>query len=256
MIIKELNKEIINRANSVSFNGTRGTHSEQSYKTYANEILELPVSEEKKQKLLDILFKKWEKLINYEAQHVGVMVAGPAKYNAKRLDKSDKIIKMYSEISRWWDSIQDQIKQSSNEYDESEQLKKEIKWLFDEGLNANVEFAKLAEINKEEFKKLFEELNAQKPFRKNAVIYKLYTNIENIEEKKKKVIFENADFTAYTEGGRGYIKFVMRPKRQLIVALKSRGWWWNSYKNAWSTYEKKVDTEWIKTISERYADYI
>ena len=47
MIIKELNKEIINRANSVSFNGTRGTHSEQDYKTYANEILKLPVSEEK-----------------------------------------------------------------------------------------------------------------------------------------------------------------------------------------------------------------
>lgn len=84
MIIKELNKEIINRANSVSFNGTRGMHSEQDYKTYANAILGLPVSEEKKQKLLDILFNKWEKLIKYEAQHVSVMVAGPSKYNAKK----------------------------------------------------------------------------------------------------------------------------------------------------------------------------
>lgn len=202
------------------------------------------------------MFKKWEKLINYQAQHVSVMVAGPSKYNAKRLDKSDKIIEMYSEISQWWDSIQDQIKQSSNGNDESEQLKERIKWLFAEGLNANIEFAKLAEINKEEFKKLFEKLNAQKPFRKNSVIYKLYANIDNIEEKKKKVIFENANFIAYTEGGRGYIKFVMCPKRQLIVALKSRGWWWNAYKNAWSTYEKKVDAEWIKSISERYADYI
>lgn len=180
----------------------------------------------------------------------------PQSITQKKLDKSDKIIEMYSEISRWWDSIQDQIKQSSNENNESEQLKKEIKWLFDEGLNANVKFTKLAEINKEEFKKLFEELNVKKPFRKNSIIYKLYENIDNIEEKKKKIIFENADFTAYTEGGRGYIKFVMRPKRQLIVALKSRGWWWNSYKNAWSTYENKVDTEWIKSISERYADYI
>lgn len=255
MIIKELNKELINRANSASFDETRGTHSEQDYKTYVNRILELPVSDEKKQKLLDTLFKKWEMLLIYEAQHVSVMVAGPAKYNAKRLDKSDKIIQMYAEISEWWDNIQNQIKQASAESNESERLKEKIKWLLAEGLKANAECAKLAEINKEEFKKLFEELNAQKPFRKNTVIYKLYANIDNIEEKKK-IIFENADFTAYTEGGRGYIKFVMRPKRQLIVALKSRGRWWNSYKNAWSTYEKKVDTEWIKSISERYADYI
>ena len=32
-------------------------------------------------------------------------------------------------------------------------------------------------------------------------------------------------------GDRVYIEFLMRPKRQLIVALKSRGWWWNSYRS-------------------------
>lgn len=58
MIIKELNKELINRANSASFDGTRGTHSEQDYKTYVSEILKLSISDEKKQKLLDTLFKK------------------------------------------------------------------------------------------------------------------------------------------------------------------------------------------------------
>jgi len=43
---------------------------------------------------------------------------------------------------------------------------------------------------------------------------------------------------------------------QLIVALKSRGWWWNSRVDAWSTYLHKLDREWVGTISERYAAYL
>ena len=43
---------------------------------------------------------------------------------------------------------------------------------------------------------------------------------------------------------------------QLHVALKSRGWWWNSYQSAYSTYLDRVDKEWIATISTRYAQYI
>lgn len=94
--IKELNKDLIHSANSASFNGTRGDNSECSYKNYAKKILEFPVSDEKKQKLLDKLYEKWSKLLSYEAQHVSVMVAGPSKYNAKKLDKGVQIFKMYA----------------------------------------------------------------------------------------------------------------------------------------------------------------
>lgn len=48
----------------------------------------------------------------------------------------------------------------------------------------------------------------------------------------------------------------MRPQRQLIVALKSRKWWWNSYKKAWSTYLEKLDKEWVSNISSQYEKYI
>ena len=77
-----------------------------------------------------------------------------------------------------------------------------------------------------------------------------------LKTTEKKEIYSNADFTAYEMCDRVYIKFTLKPQRQLIVALKSRGFWWNSNENAWSTYADKADREWIKTISERYAKYI
>jgi len=77
-----------------------------------------------------------------------------------------------------------------------------------------------------------------------------------IKEIKKEVFFEDENFTAYIEGDRAYIKFLMKPMRQLIVALKSRGWWWNAYTSAWSTHLSKLDKEWVKSISERYSEYI
>ena len=73
---------------------------------------------------------------------------------------------------------------------------------------------------------------------------------------EKKEIYSNADFTAYEYNDRVFIKFTLKPQRQLIVALKSRGYWWNSGANAWSTYAEKADREWIKTISDRYGKYI
>ena len=52
------------------------------------------------------------------------------------------------------------------------------------------------------------------------------------------------------------IKFTMKCKQQLIYALKKKGWWWNTYKGAWSTYLDRVDIEWIKSISEKYEEYL
>ena len=90
--VKELNKDLIHRANSNSFGGKRGDISEHEYQVYVERVLSWPISEEKKQSILDKLHEKWSEMLKYEAQHVIVMVAGPAKYNSRKLDKSDKIL--------------------------------------------------------------------------------------------------------------------------------------------------------------------
>ena len=118
------------------------------------------------------------------------------------------------------------------------------------------DWKKLAEISKEDFKKTYETLNEKYPFKKNSVAYKLYHDLDSVQEKKKEVFHDCADYTAYTEGDRAYIKFTLKPKRQLIVALKSRGWWWNTHENAWSTYLNKLDKEWVSSISEKYEKYV
>lgn len=256
MVIKELNKDLIQRANSVSFNGTRGDVSEHDYKVYAERIIGLPVSDEKKQKLLDMLYDKWSRLLSYEAQHVSVMVAGPSKYNAKQLDKSDKVFEISAEITEWFNEIVKQCEISNNTLSKVTILKKQIIWGVDGGYNVASDWKKLAELDKAEFKKLYEALDEKYHFKKNTTAYKLYHDLDNITEKKKEVFCDTVDYVAYTEGDRAYIKFVLKPKRQLIVALKSRGWWWNGRENAWSTYLTKLDKEWVLSISERYSKYI
>lgn len=216
----------------------------------------MPISDEKKQKLLNTLYDKWNKLLNYESQHVSVMVAGPAKYNAKKLDKGDQILKMYSEIGNWYDEIQEQVNASRQTKNKVESLVRKITWCVSDGFSVTKEWRKLAEISKEDFKKTYETLNEKCPFKRNTVAYKIYHNLDEIIEKKKEIICDNADYLAYTEGNRAYIKFTIRPKRQLIVALKSRGWWWNSNGNAWSTYLNRLDKEWVKNISGQYQKYI
>lgn len=95
-------------------------------------------------------------------------------------------------------------------------------------------------------------------WRKNSNIFKLYVASLNgeVKETKKEVIFEDENFTAYIEGDRAYIKFIMKCKQQLIYALKKKGWWWNTHKGAWSTYIDRVDKEWISNISEKYSQYL
>ena len=73
---------------------------------------------------------------------------------------------------------------------------------------------------------------------------------------KTEIIYEDDDLTAYTEGDRACIKFKMKPKRQLIIALRGRKWWWNTNYDIWSTYLNRADWDWVKTISKRYAKYV
>lgn len=254
-IAKALNQELIRMANNCSMGGERGNSSEASYYAYVKQIQDMPISDEKKQQLLDTLYKKWSKVLTYESQHVSVMVAGPSKYNAKRLDKSDKILQTYSEIDDWFKGIERQISQSRCA-SKVEIIKINIIGGLEYGYNISDDWKKLAVLDKEEYKKLYEKLNAKHNFRKNTTAYKLYHDLDSIEEKKKEMICENNDYIAYTEGDRAYIRFTLKPKQQLIIALKRRGWWWNGMERAWSTYLNRLDKAWVLTIRDVYSQYL
>lgn len=96
--IKKLDENLIHRANYNSFNGTRGDISAQSYKSYIDEVLSWDISNSKKKKILEQVHKRYSKILEYEAQWVSPMVAGPAKYNSRRLDKSDQVLQKSNEF--------------------------------------------------------------------------------------------------------------------------------------------------------------
>lgn len=261
MEIKELDKELIHRANYNSMSGKRGDSSAQSYKSYIDEVMGWDISETKKQKILDKLHEKYSNLLENEANHVSVMVAGPANYNSKRLDKSDKILQLSHEFYEWFEDLRNQIENSKKEDSKEDKVKdiiSSINRLIELGLNPTNDIMCLATIDNQKFIEIYEQLQPKYKWRKNSNIFKLYVGSLNgeVKEIKKEVIYEDENFTAYIEGDRAYIKFVMKIQRQLIVALKSRKWWWNSNKKAWSTYLDRVDIDWIKSISERYSSYI
>lgn len=259
--IKELDKKLIDMANSASFNGNRGDLSEESYKSYINEVLNWNILETKKQKILEQLYTKYSKILEYEAQHISVIVAGPAKYNSKKFDKSDKILQLTHEFCEWFDDLKKQIQKSKKEDSKEEKAKYiigRIKRLLQLGLDPTKDIMSLSTIDNKKFIEIYEELESKFKWRKNSNIYKLYQKSLNgeVKEIKKEIFFEDENLIAFIENDRAYIKFIMRPKRQLIVALKSRKWWWNSYKKAWSTYLERLDKDWVSNISEKYTKYV
>ena len=260
MEIKELDTRLIEIANSHSFNGNRGDLRKNSYKDYVEMILNWNISDIKKQTILDKLYEKNMEILKYEAQHISVIVAGPARYTPKKLDKSDKILELSHNLCVWLEELENQINdfKGDTNVDETKELLLGIKRLYELKLNPTNDIMKLAFVNNEVFIKTYEKYNEVFKWRKNSNIYKLYQQSLNgeIKEVKKEIFFEDENFTAFTEGNRAYIKFIMKPQRQLIVALKSRKWWWNSYKKAWSIYLEKLDKEWVSSISERYAKYV
>ena len=259
-IVKKLNEDMIKSANYNSMMEKRGDLSKADYEAYAEKVLSWPVSEEKKQKLLDKLYEKWSEILKYEAQHVSVAVAGPAKYNSRKLDKSDKILELSAAFSSWFRDLEEQIKQSQKKNSKAEELLKMIEFCrkSDNFCNPTCYLTALARHDNQTFIQLYEELYPEYKWRKNSTIAKLYQQslASEIKEIRKEIFFEDENLTAYLEGDRAYIKFIMRPKRQLHVALRSRGWWWNGYGKAYSTYPDRLDKEWVSTISSRYANYI
>ena len=153
MEIKKLDEKIIQIANSNSFNGNRGDLSAQSYKSYADEIIGWNISDIKKQKLLDKLYTKYSEILNLEAQHVSVMVAGPANYNSKRLNKSEQILQKTHEFCKWFDDLRNQIRNSNRDTSQKKlQLALEdVETFVDLGLDPTKSIMCIATMNNKKF---------------------------------------------------------------------------------------------------------
>lgn len=262
MEILPLSPDLIHRANSNSMSGKRGDLSASGYASYCQKVIEWPISDIKKEKILKKIYDKWCVMLSHEAKHVSVMVAGPARYNAKKLDHGDQILRLSAEFVDWFQATERQVKDGqAKQTDDAEiaQLVKMIEFCVQrEELRPDGELAKLALKDNAKFVELFEALQPKYKWRKNSNLYKLYLASKNgeVKETKREIFFEDENLTAYTMGDRAYIKFTMRPARQLIVALKSRKWWWNNREEAWSTYLDRLDKGWVQDISTRYANYV
>ena len=84
--IKELDKSLIHQANSNSMSGQRGDISAHDYEVYCQKVMSWNIPDSRKQKIVDQIYAKWSEQLRHEAAHVSVAVAGPARYNAKKLD--------------------------------------------------------------------------------------------------------------------------------------------------------------------------
>lgn len=260
MEIKKLDECLINMANSVSFNGNRGEYREKTYQSYANEIVNWNISEEKKQQLLEQLYKKNMDVLRYEASHVSVAVAGPAKYNSKKLDKSDKVMELSTELYNWFEKIKKQYKEANEKVSEDQKLISRIYKIHSLKLDITETLKKLAILNTKEFVRIYEEFYSTYKWRKNSNIYKMYKAAKEgkLEEKNEKILFQDENYKVYSKKDRVFIKFVFEIKNQLRFALKRKGFFWNSYEKAWSTYpyRYKENKEWTENISEQYKCYI
>lgn len=257
--IRPLDPSLVHQANMNSMGGKRGDLSVTSYEGYCERVLSWPISDEKKQKIVDQIYQKLSEQLRHEARHVSVMVAGPSVYNPKKLDHSDMILRLSAEFVEWFKDLESQIQRPESEDSKRASLLRTIEFADSRPeLDPTASLAELAMVDNAKFIELFEAMQPKYRWRKNSNIYKLYLASKEgkVKEIRPEVFFENADLTAFTEGDRAYIRFTMKPARQLIVALKSRGWWWNSGKRAWSTYLDRLDKEWVAGISERYAKYV
>lgn len=258
IVIKELDQDMICSANRNSMSGKRGDLAAESYQCYCDTMSGWPVSEAKKQELLDKTFTVWQEILRHEAQHVSVAVDGPSGYRAERMDHSDKILSLSNEFAIWFSKIECQVSESLYERDKGKKLISMIKWVDYHNSNPAKYLVDLAHYDKKKFLELYEQLLPKYHWRKNTRVAKAYEGVKSgeIQEIKAEIFFQDENFKAYVEGDRAYIRFPIEPKRQLKVAMKSRGWWWNSREAAWSTYLDRLDKEWVSTISKRYKEYL
>ena len=252
--IKELNKEQIRQANNHSFGGKRGDIEAHEYEIYCNRVVSWGLSEKKTQKILDKVYDYFAKLLSLASQHVSVAVAGASNYNAKRLDKSDKIMAHSADFCDWFNDIEEQA--TKKRYSRIEWLVKNIIWGVKDDYPVNKEWKELAGRSRKDFEILYEELSKKFEFKKTSTPFKIYNNLIDVEQINQVPIYADDDFCAYEEQGKICITFRLKPQRQMIVALKARHFVWVAAHEVWKATATEDLIEWVKTIAERYEQYI
>jgi hypothetical protein len=159
------------------------------------------------------------------------------------------------DFGNWFGEIEEQA--TKKRYSKIGWLTKSIIWGVSSDYPVNKEWKELAGRSRRDFEILYEELTKKfGEFKKTSVPYKIYHNLIDVEQIVQIPIYSDDDFCAYEEQEKICISFRMKPQRQLIVALKSRKFVWVSAHELWkatATDELKI---WVKTIAERYEQYI
>lgn len=277
--IPSLNARNIETANSNSM-FDRGTVIEKDYQSYANRILSWDIADSKKEQLIATLHKKFEERLSADSQYVPWTVSGRARYPVQKMQaRAERSMKKSVEISEWFEQVEESVANSQRQYqdDRAWKAKREEEgfktllgcgWFHRGGkLNPTAlanGLAPIAHYDSERFVELYEKYDKELHFRKNTTAAKIYESIKAGTFKgaqPAQKLHESDNLNAYKgQIGSGeervFIKFVTRPKPQLIYALKSRGYHWNSNEGAWSVPVKKYDADFVASIDERYAKYL
>ena len=163
--IKELDKSLIHRANSNSMGGQRGDISAHEYEVYCQKVMSWNIPDSRKQKIVDQIYTRWSEQLRHEAAHVSVAVAGPARYNAKKLDHSDTILRLSSEFVEWFNGLQEQVWQGRIEDKDAKEIARlvdDIKFCIERPtLNPTTSLCELANKDPELFMEYYEKPLAQ-----------------------------------------------------------------------------------------------
>lgn len=171
-------QSLIHQANSNSMSGKRGDISAHEYEVYCQKVMSWNIPDSRKQKIVDQIYAKWSEQLRHEAAHVSVAVAGPARYNAKKLDHSDTILRLSSEFVEWFNGLQEQVWQGRIEDKDAKEIARlvdDIKFCIERPtLNPTESLCELANKDPELFMEYYEKLHEKYRWRKNSVIAKLY----------------------------------------------------------------------------------
>lgn len=254
IIIKNLDNKLIETANNNSLSGKRGEHEEYEYQLYCKKVISWNLSERKTQKIIDKIYTSFSEQLRLAAQHVSIAVAGGSNYNAKKLDKSERILSASRDFVDWFKELESQA--TAKPYSRITWIVKDIIMCVSHDIPAAKQWKELAGRSRKDFDILYSELDAKYRFKKASIAYKIYHNLVDIPEITQIPIYSDNDFFAYKENDKICIKFRLKPQRQLIVALKSRNFVWISNQEMWRAQATEQLESWTRNISERYADYI
>lgn len=146
----------------------------------------------------------------------------------------------------------------TNKLDWRDRLIERIERYNENGWNPVKNMIYLAHYDNVKFLEMYEKMLPKYKWSKNTKIAKTYELVKagKIEEIIDGIFFRDDYLIAYFEENFVYIKFHTVPDRPLQVVMRSRGWWWSKPDRAWRTYLKRLDKEWIYTISKIYRRYL